>query len=66
MFVSRVTPNGVTPPVTILKPIYGLDKGLEENLRSFCVQDYPELLAGADVHVRLRGPEGQHPDYTRL
>jgi len=32
-----------TPPVTILKPIYGFDKGLEANLRSFCVQDYPDL-----------------------
>ncbi len=31
------------PPVTILKPIHGLEKNLEENLRSTCVQDYPEF-----------------------
>lgn len=29
------------PPVTILKPVCGLEKRLEENLRSACTQDYP-------------------------
>lgn len=30
-----------TPPVTIYKPLKGLDEGLEENLRSFFELDYP-------------------------
>jgi ceramide glucosyltransferase len=30
-----------TPPVALVKPLYGLDRELEENLRSFCLQDYP-------------------------
>ena len=36
-------PNSVSwPPVTILKPVCGLEKSLRENLRSACMQDYPE------------------------
>jgi ceramide glucosyltransferase len=37
----RIKP-GVWPPVTILKPVHGLEKNQRENLRSTCMQDYLE------------------------
>lgn len=30
------------PPITVLKPVHGLEKNQKENLRSCCLQDYPE------------------------
>jgi ceramide glucosyltransferase len=31
------------PAVTVLKPVYGLEKNQRKNLRSACIQDYPEF-----------------------
>ena len=38
---GRRPPAGF-PPMTVLKPVCGFDFELYQNLRSFCVQDYPE------------------------
>ena len=43
------TPADRLPPVTILKPVHGMEARLEENLESFFWQDYPdfEIMIGA-------------------
>ena len=47
---ARPPAPGDQPPVSLLKPLCGHDDGLEENLRSFFVQDYPEYEVLLGVH----------------
>jgi ceramide glucosyltransferase len=63
-----------TPPVTIYKPLKGIDEGLEENLRSFFHLDYPvyQLIFGVaeadDPAIEVvRKLQGEYPGHdTKL
>ena len=43
-------PDAGAPPVSILKPLCGVDEGVEENLRSFFEQRYPTFEIIFGVH----------------
>jgi len=52
-FLSAILPQpGTQPAMSVLKPLCGHDDGLEENLRSFMMQDYPEYEVLFGVHRR--------------
>jgi len=48
--LQAIPDNAHLPPVSILKPVHGLEAQLKENIESFFLQDYPhyEILFAAD------------------
>jgi ceramide glucosyltransferase len=48
---ARSIPDGSLPPVSLLKPVHGLESRLRENIESFFHLDYPnyEIIFAADL-----------------
>jgi ceramide glucosyltransferase len=73
-FMKRTQPASTfQPPVTVLKPIYGHDKGLEDNLLSLCRQDYSDFQIVMSVQREddpalplLRRLAADYPDRVTL
>lgn len=59
----RVPVSAEQPPVSVLKPLYGAEPGLHENLLSFVDQDYPAV----QIVFGVRGPgDGALPIARRV
>jgi ceramide glucosyltransferase len=61
------------PSISVLKPVHGLEPGLEENLRSFCAQDYGSFEVVFGVHDAgdpalevVRRVVARNPERTRV
>lgn len=72
-FARAKVVNSYRPPVTVLKPIYGFDKGLEDNLLSLIRQDYPDFQVVLSVQRAddpalplLRRLAGEYPARVTL
>lgn len=69
-YLDQPLPNSENlDPISVLKPLSGLDEGLELNLRSFFTQDYPafEILfamrSEADpAHALVKRLQAEYPD----
>ena len=59
-FKRKPTRNPFTPPVSVLKPVRGLEKNLLRNLKTIATQDYP------DYQVIYSVQDPQDPAYPIL